>query len=61
MVKMVENFNYKLFSDDLKLFRSISFKNGALLFQKDLEGLRSWSENNYLPLNYNKFFIIKLI
>ena len=33
----------------------------TLLLQKDLEALRSWSENNSLPLNFNKTSLLHLL
>ena len=54
-----ETSDHKLFSDVIQLFRPISCKNDTPLLQEDLEGLRSWSKNNTLPLNCNERFIIK--
>ena len=47
--KCIEKSDYKLLADDLKLFRPPSYINDGLLLQKDLEGLSSWREDNFLP------------
>lgn len=58
LASVIENSNFLMFADDLKVFKIIENPSDAALLQRDLDGLSRWCDANVLHLNLNKCYKI---
>ena len=50
--------NILMYADDLKIFRTVSSINDCRMLQDDLQKFLCWSNCNFLPVNFDKCFIM---
>ncbi|CAH2097232.1 unnamed protein product [Euphydryas editha] len=50
---------FKMYADDLKIYKCIKTENDVKILQKDLDRVQTWSENNKMKLNIEKCYHIK--
>lgn len=55
----IQNSDFEMYADDLKLYRIVMSKNDETLLQKDIDGLCVWCEKNSMLVNIDKCYHIK--
>jgi hypothetical protein len=54
----INNSNFLLYADDLKLFREITCQSDADLLQNDIDAITQWSHVNRLYFSISKCFVV---
>ncbi|KAG6445910.1 hypothetical protein O3G_MSEX004133 [Manduca sexta] len=58
-IKHVIRSKFKLYADDLKIYRTIHTQSDELILQTDLNDVQKWSSENHMFLNLDKCYHIK--
>lgn len=58
IVRQIKNCKFLMFTDDLKMYKTISTSNDSVAIQSDLDRIQNWCNQNGMTLNVKKCFHI---